>query len=955
MVAFLFQGLLDSGPLSYLTGISDLDVHMRGGTPVLYATSGASGGITSYRLDGASPALLDREAFGAGEIHATAGGLEQVTLDGGAVMVTLGRQGSGLQYYDLTGSGELATAGQLTAPGGLQAAVVSMETVSVAGTTYAYASHLEMDGLTVYALDGAGQMTLLAQQAQSGQSVSGADLLAVERVEADGQNYLITLSAQGNSVASYRVGADGMLSEVATAGAHNGLAINVPTALAQMQVGGQTYLAVAAAGSSSLSILRLESDGTITPIDHVIDQLDTRFQGVTALEAVSIGDRTFLVAGGGDDGLSLFTLLPDGRLLHLDRIADSESMTLANIAALALDVQDGIIHVFASSQAEAGITHLTVNPGTIGQSYLSGAAGGTVSGSGAGDMLVGGIGNDKLRGQGGDDILIDGAGSDTLSGGDGADVFIFTADGVRDIVEDFELGIDRLDLSGLGRIYSLSQLKITSTSWGAIIFAGDEEIRLYSKDGLPIDVAKLRIGDLVDLAHFPVLPIDPVVTDLVLGGTSGNDVLKGGAGLDTLRGGDGGDRLEGGEQNDQLFGDAGDDTILGGAGDDWLYGGSEADRLYGDAGADTLWGEEGNDTLRGGAGTDLLRGGSYEDVLWGEAGNDEIHGDAGFDILYGGIGNDTLYGGFQRDTLWGGTDDDLLYGDGGNDVAYGEAGNDTLIGGAHNDTLVGGAGDDILLGQGDNDVLLGGSGKDILNGDAGNDTLRGGLDDDLLRGGISEDRLFGEVGNDTLLGNAGFDYLDGGMGDDRLDGGDQADNLLGGGGNDVLFGGPGFDRLFAGDGNDLGYGGTGPDALFGQVGNDRLYGQQGTDRIFGGTGNDWVDGGSENDVLYGGAGFDTLLGSTGNDTMTGNFNADTFIFADFGGGFGQDVITDFAATNDLERIDLAAVSSIVNFADLVNNHMSQAGANVLVDAGGGNTITLLGVSIGDLDVNDFIF
>ncbi|MFC6583692.1 hypothetical protein [Sulfitobacter aestuariivivens] len=125
--------------------------------------------------------------------------------------------------------------------------------------------------------------------------------------------------------------------------------------------------------------------------------------------------------------------------------------------------------------------------------------------------------------------------------------------------------------------------------------------------------------------------------------------------------------------------------------------------------------------------------------------------------------------------------------------------------------------------------------------------------------------------------------------------------------------------------------------------------------MFGGIGNDTLDGSVGNDSLFGGAGFDTLLGGTGNDVLAGNFNADRFVFADFGGGFGQDTITDFAATNDFERIDLSRVASIVNLQDLVANHMNQVGLNVFINAGGGNTITLLNVDINDLGASDFVF
>jgi serralysin len=279
--------------------------------------------------------------------------------------------------------------------------------------------------------------------------------------------------------------------------------------------------------------------------------------------------------------------------------------------------------------------------------------------------------------------------------------------------------------------------------------------------------------------------------------------------------------------------------------------------------------------------------------------------------------------------------------------AIGGSGNDEISGNAVNNSLSGEAGGDILYGEGGNDTLLGG---------AGNDTLHGGDQNDSLVGGIQEDALYGGDGNDTLFGNAGFDTLRGGAGDDLMDGGAQADNLFGGTGDDTMLGGGGFDRLFGQTGDDVLYGGDTYDSLFGQEDNDQLYGQTGNDVLWGGQGNDLLDGGADDDLLIGGAGFDTLLGSTGNDTLTGAFNADTFIFTDFGGGFGNDVITDFDANNSLENIDLSRVSGIADFNDLVANHMTQIGANVVIDDGSSNTITLQNVLLTDLlDGTDFIF
>ena len=144
-------------------------------------------------------------------------------------------------------------------------------------------------------------------------------------------------------------------------------------------------------------------------------------------------------------------------------------------------------------------------------------------------------------------------------------------------------------------------------------------------------------------------------------------------------------------------------------------------------------------------------------------------------------------------------------------------------------------------------------------------------------------------------------------------------------------------------GNDTLRAGTGDDLLSGENGIDFLLGEDGRDTLFGGAGNDTLNGGKGADILRGDSGDDRLIGGNG---------ADQFVFTD---GFGADVIQGFEATNNNEKINLFAVSSITSFADLSGNHMSQAGADVLIDAGAGNTITLLNVNLGDLGAADFIF
>ncbi|MET1412350.1 M10 family metallopeptidase C-terminal domain-containing protein [Roseibium sp. HPY-6] len=65
------------------------------------------------------------------------------------------------------------------------------------------------------------------------------------------------------------------------------------------------------------------------------------------------------------------------------------------------------------------------------------------------EKAIGGAGNDLLIGTDLGETLDGGAGLDTLVGGGGADTFVLSHDDFADIIADFEVGEDRLDLSSL--------------------------------------------------------------------------------------------------------------------------------------------------------------------------------------------------------------------------------------------------------------------------------------------------------------------------------------------------------------------------------------------------------------------------------------------------------------------------------------------------------------------------
>jgi len=762
------------------------------------------------------------------------------------------------------------------------------------GKSYLYLADSNGGGLSAYKIKTNGALVPVDTVADDiGSYADGITSLA--SVAIGGASYVIAASAIEDGLTSYQVNADGSLTQADAIGANDLLPIDAPQALEMVEMGGNQFLVVASSGSSSLTVLQIGADGTMTPVDQVLDDLTTRFASASVLESFSIGGRSFVLAAGNDDGLSLFAMLPDGRLLLLETLIDSAQTALANITDISVQIVNGEVQLFVVSGAEGGLSQFTISPGPLGDMVQDGS--GTLNGTPKNDILGGNGANNLIIGGAGDDILIDGAGSDTLVGGAGADIFVLSVDGETDTITDFKLGQDKLDLSAFGMLYDVSDITIASTAVGADLTVDGETLVVISADGMPIAPGDFTTSDVINVSR---LFLDPALT----GSDNSNDPL-----------------LVGGQTSDTLVGGASDQTLLGRGGDDMLTGGGGADLLNGGGGTDM-------------AGYSTAAVGVQASLLDPSANT----GDAAGDIY------DSIEG------LDGSAWNDLLIGDNGDNVLSGGGGKDRLEGHGGNDTLYGGGGADELLGHGGNDTIYGGAGGDNISASDGNDYVDGGDGSDRIGGGNGNDTLYGGAGNDIIGSGNGNDFIDAGAGNDVMSGGYGADVVLGGGGKDTLAGSYGDDLVDGGAGDDSLGGGTGRDRLYGGDGNDSIGAGDGDDQAWGGSGNDFIAGGNGNDRLWGEVGNDTLNGGLGDDALYGGAGADTFVFNAFAVG-EKDTIQDFELGIDTIRIG----GGLAGFSALDTSDVWINGAQYAQIDYDGHIIRLADVASADLTASDFIF
>ncbi|WP_281968890.1 calcium-binding protein [Roseovarius nanhaiticus] len=934
----------------------------------IIAIGGPNGGLsTLVPAAGSLARVTAGTGFDGGPGRSLRGEANLIDIAGTQAVVMTNSTGTGLLQYRVNADGSLGVGASVAVP---ELAVGGPLTSSAGGYIFA----ARADGtIGTFTADASGRLQAISSVADTAQTY-GAAPAALRMVEVAGKEFLLTFSRSEAGVTSYAVNpANGALTAKGSLGAQEGLGINdTAICLRNVDIGGRSFVIAASmdasAAGAALTVLEIDAGGALVARDHVGDSRDTRFGQIQCLEIIEHEGRAYAIAAGGDDGISLLTMLPDGRLIHLDTIAHDLGLGLESISAMTAIKAADAIEVILASQTNAGLTQFTVSLAQQGQTISGNAA--VQNGTAQDDLIIAGDGDNALLGGAGDDILLDGAGSDTLTGGAGRDIFLLSPDDATDDITDFQLGEDRIDLTLRAGLYSPNDIAISSTSWGARLTIGDDVTNICTSNGTRLELEDVRTALAFDLERTPIVEtndVDPQGLPLpspavTLTGTAGQDRLEGGIGDDSIDGEDGEDVLIGNDGSDTIKGGRGSDSILGGPGDDLLLGGKALDTLRGGAGDDRLEGHKGFDLVYGDAGNDTLTGGLHADTLYGGDGNDSLLGEMGHDLLYGGDGNDILEGGVEFDTLIGGEGDDTLLGGAHRDTLQGGNGNDFLNGQNGFDLLEGGAGDDTLIGEANADTIYGGDGDDSLDGSDGFDFLDGGRGNDTMFGGANADRMFGREGHDALYGEVGHDHLEGGAGNDLLSGGIDFDTLIGGDGNDTLLGGAHRDTLIGGDGDDYlngqnGFdrleGGTGHDTLIGEANADTLIGGAGDDRLDGGEGFDRLDGGTGDDTLIGGANADTLLGGDGddwlfagigNDFMRGGAGADVFVF-NRGDEFNR--IADFE--NGTDRLMLETGDNAISDLRL---HEAPLG---LVVAWEGGQVLMDGMSIASFDSSDVIF
>jgi serralysin len=472
LALFNHVGTITSG-VTHLSFIRGMSVKFLNGVGYLYTASQSDGGLNVFSLSqGASATFVDQIGASAARGTNNVTHIERVTVGSSEILIPSGERDDKLAFHKIDTDGSLNGIKQLAASSALIGGIQNTATMLIEGKTYMVASQLGQSGFQSFRI----RDDLSIEHKNHVDDTAGtflADVSSIATLEFAGRQFFIVASASENAVSNFWMGKWGNIKARASIEANGEFSIATPTVLETSVVDGRAYVIVGAAESSSITVLRANQWGGLFLEDTLLDTVSTRFSDISVLTSVQVEGRTLLLAGGRDDGITMTELLPDGTMFVRGSVADQLDTSLQNILELEAAIVGTEIQLFATSE-QAGITQFTLDPGDLGAIVSGDDDDNTLDGTVQDDLLVGYDGNDTLNGNAGNDLLLDGAGVDILNGGDGADVFRFKPDTRMDTVQDFEVGVDKLDLSEFFQLNNFDQLDFIQKAYGVLIeFDGD--------------------------------------------------------------------------------------------------------------------------------------------------------------------------------------------------------------------------------------------------------------------------------------------------------------------------------------------------------------------------------------------------------------------------------------------------------------------------------------------------
>ncbi len=479
-----------------LQGLSDLEIVTVGSRTYLIAAGAADAGLSVYEiLSDGSLTPVDDVLFSSGSGTNGVSDLTSFTIDGTTYLMVAGNFDNNQVVYEVGSDGSLTVSDSYADALENYQEWMLTEFVDTGSETFLFGVQWGESGFFGYDVSATGDLSGRSDT-PDGPGMFLGDVSAMHSVTLHGKTFLFVASGVDVGIHSYIVGPGGVLDLRFTVPPSVGGLAGISD-ITSLDTGARSFIFVASAGTDSIMVYRVSQGGRLQHVETLTDTGDTRFEDVSALDAFEFNGRHFLLAAGSDGGFTLMEVDYRGRLKVLESIEDTAALALDNVTDIEIAIIDGEVHVFVSSGSEHGFSEFVLEFPNGMNEIRGGSGKDTINGTAQDDTIYGHGRNDVLYGHDGDDRLVDGRGTDILYGGAGADIFEFVPDHRTDRIMDYEIGLDKIDLSGYDLVYNVEDLEIISTSDGAIIWINGDKLRIFSDDGSSLTAGDFTMDDFI--------------------------------------------------------------------------------------------------------------------------------------------------------------------------------------------------------------------------------------------------------------------------------------------------------------------------------------------------------------------------------------------------------------------------------------------------------------------------
>ncbi|MEQ9288363.1 MAG: stress protein [Cyclobacteriaceae bacterium] len=175
--------------------------------------------------------------------------------------------------------------------------------------------------------------------------------------EIDGTDYVYS-GGSDDKIDVFKVSADGKMKKIASTTVSSKHVRGLTTDI----IGGKDFLFAGMKGGDAVEVFEIRKDGTLKNVFTLKDTESTYLGIVITLQVVHMAGSSYLFVGGleKEPGLSSFKISPDGRLEHVQSLADTNELFMDGVIAMSVHRIEGNTFLFTGGFHDNGVSSFQV-------------------------------------------------------------------------------------------------------------------------------------------------------------------------------------------------------------------------------------------------------------------------------------------------------------------------------------------------------------------------------------------------------------------------------------------------------------------------------------------------------------------------------------------------------------------------------------------------------------------